>query len=220
VTAVILWGAKGHAKAVREALEGTQHQVVAVFDNDPSCPPPFGDVPLGYGWPAFEAWHRSTKLRGSCRAVVCIGGDRGLDRVSLQRRLADHGIPPWTVIHRTAFVASNATLGAGCQVLAQAAVCVESVLGEGCIINTGASVDHECRLEDGVHVAPGARLAGCVTAGRYVTIYMGAIVLPRINIGEGAVIAAGAVVTEDVPPYTVVAGIPERRIQTVVQGRA
>jgi len=51
--------------------------------------------------------------------------------------------------------------------------------GEGCIINTSASVDHECRLEAGVHVAPGARLAGCVTAGRYATIYMGAVVLPE-----------------------------------------
>lgn len=220
VTAVVLWGAKGHAKVVREALQGTEHQVVAIFDNDPRCPPPFDDVPLGYGWAAFEAWRGKGKSPASCRAIICIGGDRGLDRVTLQRSLADRGIPPLSVFHRTAFVADNAVVGAGCQVLAQAAVCVESVLGEGCIINTGASVDHECRLEAGVHVCPGARIAGCVTVGRYATIYTGAVVLPRVNIGEGAVVAAGAVVTEDVPPYNLVAGIPARRVRTLAPSRA
>jgi len=36
----------------------------------------------------------------------------------------------------------------------------------------------------------------------------GSIILPNINIGEGAVVGAGAVVTKDVPPYTVVVGVP------------
>jgi sugar O-acyltransferase (sialic acid O-acetyltransferase NeuD family) len=213
VSAVILWGARGHAKVVREALGGTEHRVVATFDNDPDCPAPFDDVPLGHGWPAFQAWHAGRQGSAACQAAVCIGGDRGLERVSLQHELAEQGVPPLTVVHRTAFVAADARLGAGCQVLAQAAVCVEAVLGESCIINTGASVDHECRLEAGVHVCPGARLAGCVRAGRYATIYTGAVVLPRVIIGEGAVVAAGAVVTEDVPPYSLVAGIPARRIR-------
>lgn len=39
-----------------------------------------------------------------------------------------------------------------------------------------------------------------------------AIILKGIHIGEGAVIAAGAVVTKDVPPYTVVGGNPAKRI--------
>jgi acetyltransferase-like isoleucine patch superfamily enzyme len=37
-------------------------------------------------------------------------------------------------------------------------------------------------------------------------------VLPGVTIGEGAVVAAGAVVTEDVAPWTVVAGIPARKV--------
>ena len=39
-----------------------------------------------------------------------------------------------------------------------------------------------------------------------------AIVLPGVTIGEGAVVAAGAVVTHDVSPYTIVGGVPARPI--------
>ena len=38
------------------------------------------------------------------------------------------------------------------------------------------------------------------------------IVLPGVHIGEGAVCCAGCVVTKDVEPYSVVAGIPAKRV--------
>ena len=41
----------------------------------------------------------------------------------------------------------------------------------------------------------------------------GAIILPDITIGEGAVVGAGAVVTKDVPSYTVVVGVPAKPIK-------
>jgi acetyltransferase-like isoleucine patch superfamily enzyme len=91
---------------------------------------------------------------------------------------------------------------------------VDAQLGVACIVNTAAAVDHECKLGDGVHVCPGARLGGCVVVERFATIGMGAVVLPRIRVGEGAVVGAGAVVVDDVEPYTVVVGMPARPVST------
>ncbi len=45
-----------------------------------------------------------------------------------------------------------------------------------------------------------------------VWIGQNAIVMPGLTIGHGSIVAAGAVVTRDVPPYSIVAGIPARII--------
>lgn len=49
-----------------------------------------------------------------------------------------------------------------------------------------------------------------VVIGNDVWLGAGAIVLRGVRIGDGAVVAAGAVVTRDVPPYTIVGGVPAR----------
>ena len=41
----------------------------------------------------------------------------------------------------------------------------------------------------------------------------GVTVMPGVTIGNGAVVGSGAVVTLDVPPYTVVAGVPAKKIR-------
>ncbi len=53
-----------------------------------------------------------------------------------------------------------------------------------------------------------------VTIGDHAFIGTRATVLPGVTIGAGAAVAAGAVVTRDVPPHTVVAGVPARPIGT------
>jgi acetyltransferase-like isoleucine patch superfamily enzyme len=53
----------------------------------------------------------------------------------------------------------------------------------------------------------------CFLDGRYAWIASHAIILPGVTIGEGAVVAAAAVVTKDVAPYTLVAGNPARFVR-------
>jgi phosphonate metabolism protein (transferase hexapeptide repeat family) len=52
-----------------------------------------------------------------------------------------------------------------------------------------------------------------VVIGNDVWIGHAAIVLPGVTIGDGAVLAAGAVVTRDVAPYTIVGGVPAHEIR-------
>ncbi len=63
------------------------------------------------------------------------------------------------------------------------------------------------------HNAPDfGAISAPVTIGDYVFIGPRSIILPGVTIGKGAIVAAGAVVTKDVPPMTVVGGVPAKPI--------
>ncbi len=70
--------------------------------------------------------------------------------------------------------------------------------------NHGIKKNQLMRLQDGVEED--------IAIGSDVWIGAFAIILPGVHIGDGAVIGAGAVVTKDVPPYTIVAGNPAKKI--------
>jgi acetyltransferase-like isoleucine patch superfamily enzyme len=53
------------------------------------------------------------------------------------------------------------------------------------------------------------------TIRRLAVVGAGSTILPNLEIGEGAFVAAGAVVTKDVPPWTVFAGVPAREVRPV-----
>ena len=50
---------------------------------------------------------------------------------------------------------------------------------------------------------------------RFAAVGSGATILPGVEVGEGALVAAGAVVTKDIPPWTIVAGVPARAMRPV-----
>ncbi len=214
IRTMVFWGASGQAKVLRECMQGSSIRLVALFDNDEHKASPFDDIPLYYGTGGFEHWKSNRSSNEPTGCLVAIGGEKGKDRLAIQQYLEAEGLIPLIAMHPTAFVANNAIVGVGSQILAKAAVCVQTAVGCGCIINTGAIVDHECSLGDGVHVGPGAHLAGGVMAEKYSTIHTGAIVLPKVIIGQGSVVGAGAVVIEDVPPYTVVVGNPAKFVKS------
>lgn len=52
-----------------------------------------------------------------------------------------------------------------------------------------------------------------VRVGKWADIGTNAVLLPGVTVGEGAIVGAGAVVTKDVPPYGIVAGVPAKLLR-------
>lgn len=92
------------------------------------------------------------------------------------------------------------------------------IIGDGCLTGKWVTITDNSHGEtdiDSLKVSPIKRpiySKGPVTIGKNVWIGDKATILPGVTIGDGAVIAANAVVTRDVPAYAVVAGNPARII--------
>ena len=98
------------------------------------------------------------------------------------------------------------------------------IIGNGVRIHSQAFIPEYSTLEDGCWIGPRVVLTNALhplcpqakrclkgaTIKRGAKIGANATLLPDITVGEGALVGAGAVVTEDVPPFTVVAGNPAR----------
>lgn len=208
---VLLWGAGSQARIVQEMLrESGMGTVGAIFDAtmaqpDFSTPARFTQDPG-----VLRCW-----LPGLTHYVVCIGNEYGYARVRTAACLGRLGLKPMTLVHHRSFIEPSAAIGVGCQVMPCAVVHKFASIGEQTILNTNASIDHECVIGSGVHIMGAAAVAGRVRIGDFATIGTNATVLPNLVIGEGAFVGAGAVVTEDVAPYTLVMGVPARPVRAI-----
>jgi acetyltransferase-like isoleucine patch superfamily enzyme len=134
-------------------------------------------------------------------------------------------------------IREDAVVGENCIVGRGAYVDAGVVIGDNCKIQNNALIYTPAILEDGVFVGPAAVLTNDtypraitpegklkgpsewdmvgVTVRRGASVGAGAIVLGGIEVGEWALVAAGSVVTEDVLPHALVAGVPARRVAWV-----
>jgi maltose O-acetyltransferase len=94
--------------------------------------------------------------------------------------------------------------------------CVLDARGAGIRIGQNVNIGSYSRLQPGKHLIDDPDFTsegGAIVVGDRAWIAEGATVVGSVNIGEGAVVAAGAVVTKDVDPYMVVGGVPAQPIR-------
>ena len=207
---LIIWGTTSQAIVLNEFVNLIGYKLIAFFDDDPNAKSLSSKIPIYFGIQGFNDWWSNITNKKDIYFAVAIGGDKGKDRKRIQNFLEHQGLNVTTMIHSSAFVASNAHIGKGSQILAQSSVCAKVKLSQACIVNTSASIDHECIIGKGVHVGPGANLGGCVTIGDYSFIGMGSVLLPNVNIGHSTTIGAGSVVTKNIPNNVVCYGNPAK----------
>lgn len=105
-------------------------------------------------------------------------------------------------------IGDRALINSGATILAAQSVTIGDDLKLGSFAYITDTDSHEVVPGSGVRVQP-------LTIGDNVWIGRGAIVLPGCDIGDGAVVAAGAVVTKPVPAHTLVAGNPARPVRSL-----
>ena len=128
---------------------------------------------------------------------------------------------PSSFVHPRAFVCGDVTFGARVSVwpmavvrgdTASITVGADSNIQDGTIVH----VDHGVPTVIGSRVAIGHRavIHGC-TIGDDCLIAMGAVLLNRVEVGSGSIVAAGAVCTEGmrIPPNSLVMGVPARVVR-------
>ena len=115
--------------------------------------------------------------------------------------------PFYTDCGKNIKIGKNVFINAGCKFQDQGGI----EIGDGALIGHGvvlATLNHDFAPENRSTLHPSA-----IKIGKNVWIGSNATVLPGVSIGDGAIVAAGAVVTRDIPAKTIAAGVPAKVIR-------
>lgn len=208
---LLMIGAGGHAKVLHALLRAAGLRLLGV------CDPELARQGL-------KLWHDVPVLGGddgladhppgSVALVNGIGQVVGSTRrADVAARLDGMGYVFPVVVHPHAWIADDAELASGVQVMAGAVIQPGCRLGANTIVNTRAGVDHDCTLGANVHIAPAATLCGGVWVGDHAFVGAGATVSQGVRIGVRAIAGAGVTLVRDLPQEHKVFGASPRLMQ-------
>lgn len=151
-------------------------------------------------------------------AVIYRGANIGRDCLiaDLAQVREDVTIGAMTIVGRGAYVENKVTVGSKVKIESHAYVCALSAVGDGCFIAPGAVFTNDnfmARTRERFKFHKGPTLKKGARVGAHATL------LPGVVLHEDAVVAAGAVVTHDVPARTIVAGCPAKFFREVPENQ-
>jgi sugar O-acyltransferase (sialic acid O-acetyltransferase NeuD family) len=210
---LLLIGAGGFGRETAQAVQalnatGGAWRLLGYLDDDPAR---HGTIVAGT---AILGGRDVLRQRPEASVAVCTG--RPGDYVSRMRIVGELGLPPEryaTIVHPSAAVSASSSLGPGCVLLAQVALTAEVRVGAHVAIMPHVTLTHDDVIGDFVTIASGARLGGGVRVEQAAYLGAGAIIGENRTVGAFALVGMGAVVTRDIPPREIWAGIPARRLR-------
>jgi sugar O-acyltransferase (sialic acid O-acetyltransferase NeuD family) len=118
-----------------------------------------------------------------------------------------------TLIHPTALIGSRVSLGLGSVVCAYCVITEDISIGQQVLLNLSCTVGHDTVIEDFCSFMPATHISGEVHVHKSVYVGTGAKIINQVEIGEGSILGAGAVVSKSIPPYCTAVGIPAKPIK-------
>jgi sugar O-acyltransferase (sialic acid O-acetyltransferase NeuD family) len=213
---VAIFGASGHAAVVIDAAEKQGAYEIAGLITNETHP---GHNVLGHGiLGGDDDVEALLAAQHFTLAFLAIGDNAIRQRIAERLSTRLPALSYATIIHPSAIVGSEVSLGVGSFVAAGAVVGPRTSVGRHCIINTRASIDHDCDMHDFASVAPGVVMGGRCSIGIGTHIGIGATLIQGRKIGPDTVIGAGALVMQDIEPRVVAYGLPAAVVRRRVRG--
>ena len=201
---LIIIGASGHGKVVADIAKLCGYTEIIFLDNNP-------ELKECSGYPVLGPDTMTAELEGEI--FVAVGNSEIRQR--LMERDAGRVFP--ILIHPSAVIAEDVTIGEGTVVMAGSVINPGARIGKECIVNTSSSIDHDCTVGDYCHVSVGSHLSGTVCLGNHVWVGTGATISNNVNICSDVMIGAGAVVINDVKESGTYVGVPIRKMDSKVE---
>lgn len=142
---------------------------------------------------------------------VCALGSIEGKKSCVQRILAKGG-EFISLVHRTATIERNSTLGKGCIVQGNVRISCDIKIGDFVTIQDECMMGHDVCIENWCHLHARVFLGGGVVLGEGAHLFPCAMVHPRKRVGDYASVGAGAFVIRNVKPHTTVYGNPAREL--------
>ncbi len=118
-----------------------------------------------------------------------------------------------TLIHPTAVVGGDVSVGKGTVIFSYVTCQPGSSVGSNSIVRAGANLGHDAQVSDFVDIGPNCTLCGYSRVERGAHIAPNAVVRDSVSVGEYGVLSAGSVALKDIEPHTVWMGNPARRVK-------